>query len=86
MVNSLDDLLVDPHLRSVDFWQVREHPSEGMLRHAKVPLQMSGARTDVARLQPQLGEHTREILLECGFAAQRIAPWLEPGGPCHPSD
>lgn len=84
VVNSLDDLLHDPHLNSVDFWQIHQHPSEGALRYAKVPIQMSGARTDIARLQPQLGEHTREILLECGFEADRIDPWLGPGGPCHP--
>ncbi len=54
-----------------------------MLRYAKVPIHMSGARTDLARLQPQLGEHTREILLECGFEPQRIDSWLAPGGPCH---
>lgn len=83
VVNSLDDLLQDPHLNSVDFWQLHEHPSEGMLRYAKVPIQMSGARTDLARLQPQLGEHTREILLECGFEPQHIDSWLAPGGPCH---
>ena len=84
VVNSLDDLVNDPHLNSVDFWEIREHPSEGALRYPKVPIQMSGARTDIARLQPQLGEHTRDILLECGFDAEHIARWTAPGGPCHP--
>ena len=84
VVNSLDDLVNDPHLNSVGFWEIREHPSEGALRYPKVPIQMSGARTDIARLQPQLGEHTRDILLECGFDAEHIARWTAPGGPCHP--
>ncbi len=85
VVNSLDDLVNDPHLNSVDFWEIREHPSEGALRYPRVPIQMSGARTDISRLQPQLGEHTREILLECGFDQVRIDQWTAPGGPCCPA-
>ncbi len=85
VVNSLDDLVNDPHLGSVNFWEIREHPSEGALRYPRVPIQMSGARTDISRLQPQLGEHTQEILRECGFDQSRIDQWTAPGGPCSPA-
>jgi crotonobetainyl-CoA:carnitine CoA-transferase CaiB-like acyl-CoA transferase len=85
VVNSLDDLVNDPHLDSVNFWEIREHPSEGALRYPRVPIQMSGARTDISRLQPQLGEHTQEILRECGFDQSRITQWAAPGGPCSPA-
>lgn len=85
VVNSLDDLVNDPHLGSVNFWEIREHPSEGALRYPRVPIQMSGARTDISRLQPQLGEHTQEILRECGFDQTRIDQWTAPGGPCSPT-
>ncbi len=85
VVNSLDDLVNDPHLNSVNFWEIREHPSEGALRYPRVPIQMSGARTDISRLQPQLGEHTQEILRECGFDQARIDQWTAPGGPCSPA-
>jgi crotonobetainyl-CoA:carnitine CoA-transferase CaiB-like acyl-CoA transferase len=84
VVNSLDDLMNDPHLESVDFWEIREHASEGALRIPRVPIQMSGARTDITRLPPQLGEHTEEILRECGFDESLIARWTAEGGPCHP--
>jgi crotonobetainyl-CoA:carnitine CoA-transferase CaiB-like acyl-CoA transferase len=86
VVNSLEDLVDDPHLRSVDFWEIRRHASEGALRIPRVPMQFSGARTDIARLPPQLGEHTREILLERGFDAALIDQWTGPGGPCCPAD
>ncbi len=86
VVNSLDDLVNDPHLGSVNFWEIREHPSEGALRYPRVPIQMSGARTDITRLPPQLGEHTREILRECGFEDTLIDQWTASGGPCHPAD
>ena len=86
VVNSLEDLVDDPHLRSVDFWEIRQHASEGALRIPRVPIQMSSARTDITRLPPQLGEHTREILLECGFDAGLIDRWTSQGGPCCPAD
>ncbi len=83
VVNSLDDLVNDPHLESVNFWEIRQHPSEGDLRIPRVATQMSGANTRIERLPPQLGEHTREILLECGFESKKIQEWLGQGGPCY---
>lgn len=83
VVNSLDDLVHDPHLQSVNFWEIRQHPSEGALRVPRVPIQMSGARTDITRLAPGLGEHTQEILRECGFDDSLIERWTAEGGPCH---
>ena len=85
VVNSLDDLLNDPHLKSVNFWEIHQHPSEGAVRIPRVPVQMSGARTDITRLQPQLGEHSAEILRECGFNANEIAQLTAEGGPCRPA-
>ena len=82
VVNSLDDLVNDPHLRSVNFWEIHQHPSEGAVRIPRVPIQMSGARTDITRLQPQLGEHTQEILLACGFESEVIEQWTAEGGVC----
>ena len=83
VVNRLDDLVHDPHLNSVDFWQIHQHPSEGALRVPRVPIQMSGAKTDITRLPPQLGQHTQDILRECGFDDGLIARWTAEGGPCH---
>ena len=85
VVNSLEDLVNDPHFKSVDFWQIHQHPSEGSLRMARVPIQMSGARTDFKRLQPLLGEHSKEILQELGFDDSRISHWTAAGGTCYAS-
>ncbi len=84
VVNSLEDLVDDPHLKSINFWEIREHPTEGALRIPRVPIQMSGADTHVDRLPPQLGQHTAEILKECGFEDAMIEKWIAEGGPCHP--
>ena len=85
VVNSLDDLVNDPHLNSVNFWEIHQHPSEGAVRIPRVPVQMSGARTDITRLQPRLGEHSAEILRECGFDADQIDRLTAEGGPCRPA-
>jgi crotonobetainyl-CoA:carnitine CoA-transferase CaiB-like acyl-CoA transferase len=61
-VNSLDDLLDDPHLHAVGFWEQVEHPTEGLLRVAKPPGTWSRTQPDVRRLAPGLGEHNEEVL------------------------
>jgi len=66
-VNSLDDLLTDPHLQSVGFWQTLEHPTEGTLRVATNPIAMSASPPSIRRLPPRLGEHGGEILRELGL-------------------
>ena len=68
-VNSLDDLLTDPHLRSVGFWQTLQHPTEGTLRVASNPIAMSASPPSIRRLPPRLGEHSAEILRELGLDA-----------------
>jgi crotonobetainyl-CoA:carnitine CoA-transferase CaiB-like acyl-CoA transferase len=65
-VNSLEDLRDDPHLESVDFWQMREHPTEGLLRFTRSPFELHDSPPSLRRLPPLLGEHTREVFEEFG--------------------
>jgi crotonobetainyl-CoA:carnitine CoA-transferase CaiB-like acyl-CoA transferase len=73
VVNELEDLLDDPHLVQTGFWQMIEHPTEGMLRLPAIPIGMSAAQPAIRLLPPRLGEHTKEVLAEFGFAAGEIA-------------
>jgi len=82
VVNSLEDLVADPHLHAIGFWSIEEHPTEGLLRVPMNPLRLSASPPAVRRLPPGLGEHSREILRECGFDADTITRFTEPGGPC----
>ena len=61
-VNDLEDLLDDPHLTSVEFWKLVEHPTEGRLRLPANPIEMSATPASIRRLPPRLGEHTGEVL------------------------
>ncbi|HTO51266.1 MAG TPA: CoA transferase [Burkholderiales bacterium] len=72
VVNDLEDLLHDPHLESVGFWQLLEHPTEGRLRLPANPIELSATPPSIRRLPPRLGEHTGEVLASFGFDAAAI--------------
>ena len=78
-VNDLDDLLVDPHLEAIGFWQEAEHPSEGRIRMSSPPARFSKSPASIRRLAPRLGEHTSEILTEAGFAQAEIEALIKAG-------
>jgi crotonobetainyl-CoA:carnitine CoA-transferase CaiB-like acyl-CoA transferase len=63
-VNSIADLLDDPHLCATGFWQKSEHPTEGTLVQAGIPVRFSGTPGSIRRHAPALGEHTEEVLGE----------------------
>ena len=66
-VNDLEDLLSDPHLESVDFWKIVEHPTEGKLRLPANPIELSDSPPSIRRAPPRLGEHTAEVLRSFGY-------------------
>lgn len=70
VVNTLEDLIDDPHLVSTDFWQLRDDPVEGTLRLPSNPLTLSASPPSIRRLPPRLGEHTREVLAEIGYTRE----------------
>ncbi len=71
-VNQIDDMLEHPHLKSVDFWKLLEHPTEGTLRVASNPIGLKRTPPSIRRLPPRLGEHTREVLQEFEYRADEI--------------
>ena len=66
-VNSVDDLLVDPHLAAVGFWHAMEHPTEGAITLPGIPVNYSATPGSIRRPAPTLGEHTAEVLAELGI-------------------
>ena len=82
VVNTLEDLTTDPHLASVKFWEMMEHPTEGTLRMPRNAISMSATPPAITRLPPNLGEHSAEILREFDYADDAIAQLLAPRGVC----
>ncbi len=70
--NSIDDLFDDPHLSDIGFFETVEHPSEGPIRRTKIPNTFHGGMRESTLDAPRLGQHTREILGEAGYASAEI--------------
>ena len=60
-VNSLEDLLEDPHLRAVGFFDEIKHATEGTLKVCRFPVRFSASPASVRCLAPNLGEHNSPI-------------------------
>jgi formyl-CoA transferase len=71
-LNSPDGLLEDEHMKSIDFFSLRDHPSEGRVRVMDVAQRWSKTQPDIRRLAPRLGEHSSEILRDYGLAEEQI--------------
>lgn len=65
-VNSVDDLLNDEHLRSVEFFMHTTHPSEGEIITTRPPIHFSKTPCGVQSLAPSLAECT-EVASDTDF-------------------
>jgi crotonobetainyl-CoA:carnitine CoA-transferase CaiB-like acyl-CoA transferase len=71
-MNSLEDIVADPHLAAIDYFHETEHPSEGRIRSMAVPSEWSASRPSHQRPAPRYGEHTREVLREAGYSDAQV--------------
>jgi len=78
-MNSLADIVEDPHLAAIGYFREVEHPSEGRIRSMAVPSEWSESPPEYRRHAPRLGEHTREVLREAGLTDQAIEDMLASG-------
>ena len=78
-MNSLDDIVADPHLAAIGYFTSREHPTEGRIRTMAVPSEWSESQPAFRRHAPRLGEHTREVLREAGLSDDSISALVRSG-------
>jgi crotonobetainyl-CoA:carnitine CoA-transferase CaiB-like acyl-CoA transferase len=71
-VNSLEQVMDDPHLEALGFLRRMKHPTEGETVLPDVPVRFADSPATIDRLPPRLGEHGREILGEIGMRPDEI--------------
>src|SRR5690606_10659709 len=76
-VQSLDEVLEDPHLADVGMFPALTHPSEGAVRGVRSPFRAGEAGSDTQA--PRLGQHSREVLLEAGLGEAEVDALVEKG-------
>ncbi|MGH8675858.1 MAG: CaiB/BaiF CoA transferase family protein [Burkholderiales bacterium] len=78
-MNSLADIVADPHLAAIGYFRPVEHPSEGRIKSMAVPSEWSESKPEFRRHAPRLGEHTREVLREAGYDTATIEQLIATG-------
>ncbi|MEM5518594.1 CoA transferase [Henriciella sp. AS95] len=68
--NDISDVKNDPHMQAVNFFQRREHPSEGGYWEVQPPVRFVGHATRNIQPAALLGEQTEEVLASLGLSAK----------------
>lgn len=71
-MNTLESLFECPHLTAVGMFPLADHPSEGRIRHLKVPVNLEKTPGGYYRHTDRLGESTVEVLADVGYSPEEI--------------
>lgn len=71
-VNTIGDMVNDPQTLARDMVVELDHPRAGRTRAIGLPIKFSATPGKVTRPAPLYGEHTREVLLQHGYADAEI--------------
>lgn len=69
----------DPQAVAAGFIISYDHPSFGQIRQLASPINMSETPATYRLPAPEFGQHTEEVLLECGYSWEDIAQLKEEG-------
>lgn len=78
-VRSITDLVDDPHLDDIGFFEPRGDYPEGVVRALPQPVIFDGLEGRPDRAAPALGADTREILAGCGYDESQIEALIGQG-------
>jgi crotonobetainyl-CoA:carnitine CoA-transferase CaiB-like acyl-CoA transferase len=72
-VLDLAAVFADPQVRAREMLRELPHPELGTFRTTGLPLKLSDTPGEIVRRPPLHGEHSDEVLTECGLPGARIA-------------
>jgi crotonobetainyl-CoA:carnitine CoA-transferase CaiB-like acyl-CoA transferase len=78
-MNTPDEVFHDPHLQAVGMFPEIEHPTEGKLRHIKVPVKFTRTPGGLQRHAERLGGSSAAVLSELGYTPEQIADLTKRG-------
>jgi formyl-CoA transferase len=67
-INTVPEAHADPHAQARGMVQELDHPEAGRIKALGNPVKMSKSPPTLRTAAPRLGEHTRELLAELGYA------------------
>ena len=76
---SLQDLLTDPHLSAIGFFEPGPAYPPGIKRKLANPISFRGIETVEDQPPHRLGADTRDVLKECGYSDGEIDALLQKG-------
>jgi crotonobetainyl-CoA:carnitine CoA-transferase CaiB-like acyl-CoA transferase len=76
---TLDQLMDDPHLADIGFFQRIDHPTEGRIWNMMLPNKISGGARRDFRPAPKIGQDSVELLRELGYGDADIDAMLANG-------
>ena len=71
-INTVAEVLEDPHIRAREMVQELTHPEYGPLRYLGIPVKLSDTPGEMQSAPPRFGEHNRVVLRELGFTERAI--------------
>lgn len=74
-----DEVFYDPHLQAVGMFPEIEHPTEGKIRHIKVPVKFTRTPGGLQRHAERLGGSSAAVLSELGYTPEQIADFTKRG-------
>jgi crotonobetainyl-CoA:carnitine CoA-transferase CaiB-like acyl-CoA transferase len=78
-MHTIESLIEDPHLKSINYFQQLDHPSEGRIRTTAPLGEWSETPPSIRSTTPRLGEHSVHVLSELGYDATAIEEMLAAG-------